>query len=221
MLSLDSIRAALVYRSLNLNYCKRKPIRKNKTPSASKNKTIGRKTNLDFSTIEKNFFFYGQNVGKACYESYFLSEAIWKLLISTEDSSDSSFPKFLGKKFKAICKIRSFWLLQKLIHYFNNKSIYKTVRTIYITTTKWQWPAQKIFSAHLITFTEEIINGRLHFSCRAEHVCLTHFVLIFPFIFILLGSGKHEYSETNFRHISLVQNCTSLIWYALPIYYFV
>ena len=148
MLSLDSIRAALVYRSLNLNYCKRKPIRKNKTPSASKNKTIGRKTNLDFSTIEKNFFFFGQNVGKACYESYFLSEAIWKLLISTEDSSDSSFPKFLGKTFKAICKIRSFWLLQKLIHYFNNKSSYKTVRTIYITTAKWQWHCTKnIFCA--------------------------------------------------------------------------
>ena len=148
MLSLDSIRAALVYRSLNLNYCKRKPIRKNKTPSASKNKTIGRKTNLDFSTIEKNFFFFEQNVGKACYKSYFLSEAIWKLLISTEDSSDSSFPKFLGKKFKAICKIRSFWLLQKLIHYFNNKSSYKTVRTIYITTAKWQWHCTKnIFCA--------------------------------------------------------------------------
>ena len=145
MLSLDSIRAALVYRSLNFSYCKRKPIRKNKTPSNSKNKTIGRKTNLDFSTIEKKFFFFEQNVGKACYESYFLSEAIWKLLISTEDSSDSSFPKFLGKKLKAICKIRSFWLLQKLIHYFNNKSSYKTIRTIYITTAKWQCTAQKIF----------------------------------------------------------------------------
>ena len=71
--------------------------------------------------------------------------------------------------------------LQKFVHYFNNKTGSKTIRTIILKLQYDNRTAQKMFPADLLAFTNEIFSEMLDFRCSMGHLmsCLTHFLPMF------------------------------------------
>ena len=121
-----------------------------------------------------------------------------------------------------LARIDRFAFLQKFVHYFNNKTRSKAIRTIILQLQHDNRTAQKMFPADMVAFTNEIFSEMFDFWCsvRCLTCCLTHFVPMFSNTVNSPRNGKHENNRINWCEMGLVQNRNSLIWCALPVYNF-